>query len=145
MAEELKFLSFVLLGVLLLNSLEVASREPRAAPGPFEIQVRVEGKSVVGAPAHLGGRFAATASEGKVVFDGVPAGEYEMHIEHYDYEHHDQQIQLPAGRRETLTITMLPAPVFDLHGQYRTRGRDTVLWMECIGIFLETLRRRPTS
>lgn len=133
MAEKTEFLSFTpqcqrrlgrlnffmclaFLGAILLNPFKAISQEPRTAPGPFEIQIQVEDKPVVGALVHLGGRFAATASEGDVVFDGVPAGEYELHIEHYDYEHHDQQVQLPAGRRETLTIHLKPAPVYDVQG-----------------------------
>lgn len=112
----LLFLCLARLGAMLLNPLEAASQEPRTAPGPFEIQLHVEDEPVVGALVHLGGRFAATASEGKVVFDGVPAGQYDLYIEHYGYERHDQQVQLPAGRRETLTITLLPAPVFDVQG-----------------------------
>jgi hypothetical protein len=94
--KSLLFFSLlVMLDAVLPNSLEAASLEPRTAPGPFEIQIQIEGKPVVGALVYLGGRFAATANEGKVVFDGVPAGEHKLIIKHYDYEHYEQRVRLP--------------------------------------------------
>jgi hypothetical protein len=110
-------LSFLaIFSVLLLNPLDAVSRESRIAPAPFEIQIQDKGKPVVGALISLGGRFAATASEGKIVFDGVPAGQYELTIRHYNYKIHKQHVQLPAGRREPITITLLPSPVFEVKG-----------------------------
>ena len=107
---------YVLLGAIVPSRLEASSGGRSLSPGPFEIQLQADGKPVVGALVHLGGRFAATAGEGKVVFDGVPAGEYELRVEHCDYERHDQQIRLPAGQREPLTVMLTPAPVHDVQG-----------------------------
>ena len=107
---------YVLLGGISPNRLAAASGERTLSPGPLEIQLQVDGKPVVGALVHVGGRFLATAREGKVVFDGVPAGEYELRVEHCDYERYDQQIRLPMGQREPLTVTLTPAPVYDVEG-----------------------------
>ena len=93
-----------------------AASEPRTAPGPCEILLQAEKKPVAGALVHLGGRFAATASDGKVVFDGVPAGQYVLHIKHVNFEAFDRQVELRAGRREPLVITLLPSPVVDVKG-----------------------------
>jgi len=106
----------VLLATLLPNSREAVSAERTRSPGPFEVQVQADGKPVIGALVHLGGRFVATAHEGKVVFDGVPAGTYALRIDHAGFQRHEQQVQLPAGQREPLAVTLTPAPVHDFQG-----------------------------
>ena len=107
---------YVQLSAILVNPLQAASQRPSLSPGPFAVHVRTDGKPVVGALVHLGGRFAASAHDGRVVFDGVPPGRYELSVEHCDFERYDQPIQLPAGQREVLKVALMPAPVYDVQG-----------------------------
>ncbi len=109
------FLNLVLLGTLVLFPREAAA-QPRIAPGPFIIELQVAGKPVAGALVQLGGRFSATASQGKVVFDGVPAGQYKLRVEHKDHELIDREIDLPAGKREALVVNLVAASVVEVKG-----------------------------
>ena len=101
-----------------------AAQAARIAPGPVEVVVRAAEKPVVGALVRLGGRFAATASEGSVTFDGVPAGEFEFSVEHRSFARHAEMVRLPAGHRAPLTIELFPAPVFTVDGAVVLDGTE---------------------
>lgn len=51
---------------------------PRIAPGPFAVSITCEGKPISRVRVTFGGRYAITGQDGRVIFDGVPAGKYRL-------------------------------------------------------------------
>lgn len=107
--------SFLIL-FLWFNFSVITAQDVRIAPGPVTVTLKSEGKPVAGALIYLGGRFAATSSAGDVVFDGVPAGQYDLRIEHREFDRYDDRLTLASGLRAPINIELTPALVFDVSG-----------------------------
>ncbi|MCH8475564.1 MAG: hypothetical protein LAT55_10105 [Opitutales bacterium] len=83
---------------------------PRLPPLPLTVEVGVEGATT---PARevkvaVGGRYAFTNDQGKVVFEGLPVGEYEISIRDPRYKLYFEAITLGTGERGTHQLTVTP-------------------------------------
>ena len=89
---------------------------PRVAPGAFQVTVLAAGKPLPRVRVTLGGRYATTPNDGRVVFDGVPTGEYRITAESYGFERHAASVVLPDGHRDALEISLDPVPWTEVKG-----------------------------
>ena len=93
--------------LLCLLSVVHAARE---LPGPLTVQVisTVDSKPVAGVTIHVGGRAAVSDQAGKIVFDGVPAGRYELSCRQPGHLEFRETIELPNGVRFPQTVSLVP-------------------------------------
>src|SRR6188474_3048039 len=82
------------------------------APGPVVVRVTsvTNEKGVAGCQVRLGERIAGTDVDGLVVFDEVPPGPHKLSINQPGFEAHTEQVQFEIGERQTLAVSLRPAP-----------------------------------
>ena len=95
---------------------------PRVPPGPLTVSVEnaADGAVLRGVVVHIGGRWAATAPDGKVVFDGIPAGDYRLEVRHPGFDRLEQGVTLAAGVRERMELALNPSPMPKVTGKVMT-------------------------
>lgn len=96
--------------VLMLSGLAAEIRAAEPLPGPLTVQVvsATDAKPVAGATIHVGGRMAVSDQAGKVVFDGVPAGTYELWTRQPGHREFRQPIELQNGERTPQIVSLIP-------------------------------------
>lgn len=106
-----------------------AAIRPRIAPGPVTVTTMSEkdGTPIAGVYVHIGGRQAATGFDGRVIFDGVPAGTHKLFIEHYGYDRLAQDLILPAGKRDAIELSLTPVEMVLLTGTVVVEGHGGAL------------------
>lgn len=122
----IRSLGLILL-ILILTSLAVA--HARLAPGPLDIQVfnASTQEGLVGVTVQVGGRFAVSGAEGRLVLDGIPAGEYGVRVAHQGFDLQEHDIDLPAGERTPLRIGLTPVTPVAVTGAIRLMPQDLSL------------------
>jgi len=108
-------------------SAALKSADYRIAPGPVTVMLkaqRADGKPspVASAVVHIGGRYASTGNDGLTTFDGIPAGDYQLLIEHPGFERFASTLKLPEGKREELKIILTPETLVDVKGMVTEDG-----------------------
>ena len=105
------------------------AQESRIAPGPQAVSVLSgkTGKPIESVYVRIGGRLAATDPAGKVIFDGLPAGEQTLVIEHFGYDRLAQPLQLQAGKRSDLTLKLNPVEMVLVKGKVSVGGHGGAL------------------
>lgn len=96
-----------------------------ANPGPFIVELTWSGDEPAPAPGvtvRLGGRYATSNLKGEAVFDGVPAGEYGLVIEHPGAERLARQADLADGRRQRIKLSLTRVNLVDAAGRVVTAG-----------------------
>ncbi|MBI3892619.1 MAG: carboxypeptidase regulatory-like domain-containing protein [Candidatus Wallbacteria bacterium] len=126
--SSLRFLARVV-AVMAATAIAIAAPRPagRLAPGPLVVEVvsAVDDKPLADTIVRLGGRYAATGSDGKLTLDGVPAGAYRLTIEQSGFDRLTQEVNLPDGRRDDLKIVLTPTRLWAVEGrviEQDTRG-----------------------
>ena len=99
-----------LAAALIVFALGQGAPPGRIAPGPVTVRVTssADGKPLPGVVVRLGGRYAATGASGEIVLDGVPPGAYTILIEEFGYNRFEKAVELPAGKREPISLTLTP-------------------------------------
>lgn len=98
------------LGSLALLVLVAVMAVPSAAAGPQAVQVtRKGGEALPGVTVTLGGRHAVTGPEGVAVFDGLAAGRHDLVVAHPGFDRLSRKVDIPAGARQPLPLTLVPA------------------------------------
>ncbi len=84
--------------VLALSSLPAVGATGEI-PGPLTVQVRsaANDQPVGGVTVHVGGRMAVSDQTGRIVFDGVPAGTYEVRSRQPGHQDFRQTIELKTA------------------------------------------------
>lgn len=97
--------------LVLLSSTAFSSTLPaQVIPGPLAVQVRSAGdaKPVPGVLVHVGGRMAVSDPAGKVVFDGMPAGTYDLWCRQPGHQEFRETIELQNGERAEQVVSLVP-------------------------------------
>ncbi len=98
----------------------------RIPPGPVVVKLlsAADKKPVASAAVNIGGRYSTSGADGQAVFDGIPAGRYRLLIEHYGFDRIERSIDLPAGRRQPIDLTLSPVVLTKVAAQAVTRPDD---------------------
>ncbi|MEN6336471.1 MAG: CARDB domain-containing protein, partial [Phycisphaerales bacterium] len=96
--------------IAVLSSLLPAVQGAEELPGPLTIQVvsTANARPIGGVTLHVGGRMAITDETGKVVFDGLPAGTYDIWTRQPGHSEYRETVKLENGERVPRTITLAP-------------------------------------
>ena len=80
--------SIVIVLILVVFCPFLATCASEELPGPLTVQVHSasDGKPVRSCTVHVGGRMAVSDPSGKIIFDGIPAGTYDMWCQHPGYQ-----------------------------------------------------------
>ncbi len=102
--------------VLMLLGMLPVVRAAQELPGPLTIQVRSAGdaKPIEDVTVHVGARMAISDQIGKVVFDGLPAGTYELWIRQPGHREYRETFELKNGERTPRVIPLIPEVLFPL-------------------------------
>jgi hypothetical protein len=65
-------------------------------------------KPVAGVTIHVGGRMAVSDQAGKVIFDGLPAGTYEIWTRQPGHREFGETIELKTGERTPRVVSLVP-------------------------------------
>jgi hypothetical protein len=95
------------------------------ASGPQVVHVTGNGSEPLPeVTVYLGGRHAATGPDGVAVFDGLPAGRHELRVPHPGYDLLVRPVDVPAGARQPLDVTLKPSEVAPWIGRVVVDGLD---------------------
>ncbi len=96
--------------VLMLSGMPSVARAAQEIPGPLTVQVRsaVDAKPIEDVTIHVGGRMAVSDPAGKVVFDGLPAGTYDLWCRQPGHREFRQTIELKNGERTPQVVSLVP-------------------------------------
>jgi len=96
-----------------------------ANPGPFTVRLKnqADSKPLGAVYAQLGGRQAVSDAAGAATFDGVPAGKYKLVIAHPDFDRLERDVELPAGVRQPLDLTLAPRVTTPVSGTVKADGQ----------------------
>jgi hypothetical protein len=89
-------------------------------PGPLTIQVvsAVDAKPIEDVTIHVGGRMAVSDQTGKVVFDGIPAGTYNLWTRQPGHQEFRETIELKNGERTPQVVRLVPEVLSPLKFQF---------------------------
>ena len=116
-------------------------------PGPFVVQVgepdaQGQPKPLANVYVHIDARQAATDATGAAIFDGVPAGRHRLAIRHPGFDALSQSLDVPAGQREPLALTLTRADRLEWKGRLIAAGGEAASAHPIIGA---TLRLTPVE
>jgi hypothetical protein len=113
-----------LAAALVVLALSQGAPAGRIAPGPVTLRITssADGKPLPGVVVRLGGRYAATGAAGDLVLDGVPPGAYTILIEEFGYNRFEKTVELPAGKRDPIPLTLTPITQAPFKGIVRAEG-----------------------
>lgn len=96
--------------VLMLFGMLPLVRAAQEIPGPLTIQVRsaVDAKPIEDVTVHVGARMAVSDQTGQVVFDGIPAGTYELWTRQPGHREFRETMDLKNGERTPRVIPLVP-------------------------------------
>ncbi|MBU0753921.1 MAG: carboxypeptidase regulatory-like domain-containing protein, partial [Planctomycetes bacterium] len=96
----------------------------RISPGPVVVQIASakDGKPVPAVLVQLGSRYGASAADGTVTFDGVPAGSYPLVIRQRGFMRFERAVDLPPGFRPPIRIPLSPVDQAVVTGHVRLAG-----------------------
>lgn len=96
--------------VLALSCLLSSVHAAQEIPGPLTIQVRsaVGAKPIEDVTIHVGGRMAVSDPTGKVIFDGVPAGTYNLWCRQPGHREFRETVELGNGERTPRVLSLVP-------------------------------------
>jgi hypothetical protein len=98
------------LPALLVLLLVLAAASAASAAGPQVVQVmKAGGEALPGVTVTLGGRHATTGPDGVAVFDGLAAGRHDLVVAHPGFDRLSRKADIPAGARQPLALTLVPA------------------------------------
>jgi len=98
------------LPALLVILLVLAAASAASAAGPQVVQVMKDGgEALPGVTVTLGGRHATTGPDGVAVFDGLAAGRHDLVVAHPGFDRLSRKADIPAGARQPLALTLVPA------------------------------------
>jgi hypothetical protein len=97
---------------------------PRIAPGPVSIEVRstLNENVIKSAVVRLGGRYGVTDGKGRLVIDGVPAGDYLLRVEAAGFDLFETMVTLSDGEREPQMLRLRPTVSHRLSGRILLDG-----------------------
>jgi len=106
--------------VLILSCMSAVVHAAQELPGPLTIQVvsTVDARPVAGVTVHVGGRMAVSDQAGKIVFDGVPAGMYDLLCRQPGHQESRQRLELKNGVRVPQTVLPVPEVLSPLKFQF---------------------------
>jgi len=104
----------------MLFGMSPAVRAAQEIPGPLTIQVRsaVDAKPIEDVTVHVGGRTAVSDQTGKVTFDGIPAGTYELWTRQPGHREFRETIELKNGERTPRVVSLAPEVLWPLRLQF---------------------------
>ncbi len=116
-------------------------------PGPYVVQVgepdaQGQPKPMANVYVQIDARQAATDASGAAVFEGVPAGRHGLVIRHPGFEVLSQSLDIPAGQREPLALTLTRADRFEWKGRLTAAGGEGASAQPIIGA---TVRLTPVE
>jgi CARDB len=102
---------------------------PRIPPGPVTITVHRadDDKPLRGVVIRLGGRWAASRTDGSLVLDGVPTGAYRLEAAHPGFDRLALDVGLADGAREPIALKLVPSPLPAIKGRVATKRGDVPL------------------
>ncbi|MCC7494765.1 MAG: hypothetical protein IT204_20580 [Fimbriimonadaceae bacterium] len=111
----------LVVGLLALHPLGAAGR---LAPGPVAVHVTAgeAEEPVAQIEVRLGGRYAFTGADGFARIDGVPAGQTRLALRPLGYNRVDRDLNLPAGRRETIEVRLTAVQTCKLAATVKLAG-----------------------
>jgi hypothetical protein len=99
--------------------------QQRVAPAPFAVHlVDSEGKNVPGVLVKLGGRSIASGQSGQAIFDGLPAGTYQLDILQDGWNRLTRTVDVPPGHRKKLKLPLTRQTLLNLKGKVLAAETD---------------------